>query len=97
VLMALLRDTFQRPGSAEGGLWMWGWEYHIGFFSMITMVVFWTVMIIGIISLVRWLGASTHHRGREVKSEDSPLEILKMRYVKGEINKEEFEHKKERP
>ena len=66
----------------------------MGFFSMLMMAVFWIVVIIGIIFLIRWLARSTSHGSREARSEGSALEILKIRYAKGEINKEEFEQKK---
>ena len=94
VLMALLRDTFQPPGSGEMGPWMWGWEYHIGLFSIILMGLFWIAVIVAILFLIRWLIVSTSHRNREARSKDSALEILRMRYARGEINKEEFEEKK---
>ncbi|MCJ7546492.1 MAG: SHOCT domain-containing protein [Deltaproteobacteria bacterium] len=52
------------------------------------MVIFWIVVVIGIVFLIRWLVQST--RG----GTGSALEILKRRYAKGEINKKEFEQKK---
>jgi putative membrane protein len=73
---------------------MMGWGYGMGWFGTILMVVFWIAVIVGIIFLIRWVVVSTHgsvHRG---SSEDSPLDILKRRYARGEINKEEFEEKK---
>ncbi len=58
------------------------------------MGVFWIVVIIGIIFLIRWLTGSSSQRSHEVRSGDSALEILKIRYAKSEIGKEEFEQKK---
>jgi len=95
MMIALFEETFLPPGSGRDiDPWVWTWSYHMGFFSMIMMGLFWIAVIIGIIFLIRWLAASTSHRNRELRSEDSALEILKIRYAKGEINKEEFEQKK---
>ena len=61
---------------------------------MIIMGIFWIAVIVGIIFLIRWLFVSTGVKGHGTTSEDSPSEILKRRYVRGEINKEKFEQKK---
>jgi putative membrane protein len=71
-----------------------GWGYGMGGFGSIIMLVFWIAVIVGIIFLVRWLVVSTGGSGRSARSEDSALEILKRRYARGEIDKEEFEEKK---
>ena len=71
---------------------MMGWGYGMGWFGMIFMAIFWIAVIVGIILLIRWLWLSTN-KGKP-GTEDSPLEILKRRYARGEINKEEFEQKK---
>jgi len=57
------------------------------------MGLFWIAVIVVILFLIRRLAQSSSHRRREVRS-DSALEILRMRYAKGEINKEEFGQKK---
>jgi len=94
VMIALFRDTFQPPGG-EMGPWMRGWGYPMGFLSTILMFLFWIAVIVAILFLIRWLVVSTrHHTDRKAGSTDSALEILKIRYAKGEINKEEFEQKK---
>jgi putative membrane protein len=73
---------------------MMGWGYGMGWFWTIIMVVFWIAVIVGIIFLIKWLVISMGTGGRAVRSEDSPLEILKRRYARGEIEKQEFEEKK---
>jgi putative membrane protein len=86
--------------SAQWGGYGWGmgpgmgWGYGMGGFSSIIMIAFWVAAIVGVIFLIRWLVVSTGGSGRLGRSEDSALEILKRRYARGEINKEEFEEKK---
>lgn len=57
--------------------------------GMIFMLVFWILLIVGVVLLVRWLSA----RGRMNRGK-SPLDILKERYARGEINREDFERMK---
>jgi putative membrane protein len=73
---------------------MGGYGYGMGWFGTIIMIVFWVLVIVGIVFLIRWLAASTRSEGRRSRPEDSALEILKRRYARGEINKEEFEEKR---
>lgn len=67
----------------------WGYDWGMGWFWWIFMVVFWILVILGIVYLVR-LAIGTKGEGRE----ETAIEILKKRYAKGEISKEEFEEKK---
>jgi len=94
IVIALFRGAFQPPGSGEMGPRMWGWEYHGGLFSIVLMGLFWIAVIVAILFLIRWLFVSRPHGNRGAKPTDSALEILKIRYAKGEINKEEFEEKR---
>ena len=58
------------------------------------MIVFWIVIIAAVIVFIRWLIAAERSRHPLAGGGESPLDILKKRYARGEINKEEFEEKK---
>ncbi len=63
--------------------WNYGWGMGFGWFFM---VIFWVLVILGVVYLVRLIAVSAKKDDRE----ESPLDILKKRYAKGEISKEEF-------
>jgi putative membrane protein len=51
------------------------------------------LVIWAIVALVRWGMWSSHGGKSRWHEEDSAIQILKERYAKGEIKKEEFEEK----
>lgn len=69
---------------------MYGW----GGFGWIFTLIFWFLVIVLIASLIGWAAKKDRRSDEESDKEDTPLEILKMRYAKGEIDKKEYEEKK---
>ncbi|MBI2918117.1 MAG: SHOCT domain-containing protein [Chloroflexi bacterium] len=69
------------PGMMGG--FGWGWS------SPIFMVIFWGLIIWGIAAVAG--GICQPSGGNFPSRPDSPLEVLKKRYARGEISKEEFE------
>jgi putative membrane protein len=56
----------------------------------VAMVVFWALGATAIVFLIRYLA----RQSRASTDESSAVAILKERYAKGEINREEFEQKR---
>ena len=61
------------------------------------MGLFWVALIVAIIFLIRWIVLSMGRKNHAVRVEDPALEVLRLRYARGEINKEEFDQKKRDP
>ena len=57
-----------------------------GGFGMIFMVLFWGLIIALIVILVRQVGLKSNS-----DKDESPADIVKRRYAKGEISKQEFD------
>jgi putative membrane protein len=66
--------------------WDYGWGIGFGF-GWIPMIIFWTLLILGIVYLVKMIAGGIKKEDKE----KTAVDILKMRYAKGEITKEEFE------
>ncbi len=68
---------------------MWGPGYWFGGpFGTVIMLLFWALVIVGVVYLVRVLTRRADLGAPAVR--DTPLEILKRRYADGEISAEEF-------
>ncbi|MEO6908231.1 MAG: SHOCT domain-containing protein [Abditibacteriaceae bacterium] len=63
-----------------------------GWFGWIIMILFWILVVFVIFMLIK--GFSGGSRNSSHDYEKSPLDILKERYAKGEIEQEEFDEKK---
>jgi putative membrane protein len=69
---------------------MWGWGWGIGMMGM--MLLFWGVVIFAGVTGIRWFVNQT--KQTKQPRTDSAMEILRERFARGEIEKDEFEAKK---
>ena len=98
ITQALGGQVFAQPRGDYGG-WgmgpgmMSGWG--MGWFGMSFMMIFWILLIVGLVFLIKWLVQTTSRGREEIQSGSRAIEILKERYARGELNKQEFEEKKQ--
>lgn len=71
------------PGMMSGRGWMGGLGMGLG---GVVMLTFWGALILGIVLLVRSMGA-----GGGPQAHGTPLDTLKRRYAAGEITREQYE------
>jgi putative membrane protein len=74
---------------------MWNYYGHMGWsFGWIFTLLFWGLIIWTIFALLRGVsghGCCGHRHGEHEHKRNNALDILKERYAKGEIKKEEFD------
>ncbi len=85
--------VWAQPGSGQVGPHMWDGGWHGWIFGPIMMIVFIAVAVMVVVLLVRWLGGSGLGAVPHAPSGKAPLEILRERFARGEIDKEEFEER----
>jgi len=66
--------------------WDYGWGMGFGF-GWLLMLLFWVILILGVVYIIKLIAVGA----KKVEKEETALDILKKRYAKGEISKEEFE------
>ena len=79
------------PGNPMGwGNSGWLWWMPMG----LMMLLFWGVVIVALVLLARWLWTQDQVRAGAPPVE-TPLDVLKKRYARGEITKEDFDRIKQ--
>ena len=78
-----------QPALAQDRYHMWdgGWWMFLG---PLWMIIFIAAIVAIVVVLVRWLGGT----GQTQPPGKTPMEILRERFARGEIDKEEFEERR---
>lgn len=70
----------------------WGGSWHGWFMGPLMMLILLAVVAAVAVLVFRWLGASD--ASREARGRNTPLDILKERFARGEIDKTEFDERR---
>ncbi len=80
----------------------WDWGYMGGgYLGGIVMLLFWTAVLVAVVFFVVWLvrqgqsGGSSKQAGGYTGDRESALDILDRRYARGEIDREEYEERRQ--
>ena len=82
-------------------MWYGHWHYGLGpgngwwIVMVIFMILFWSVIVLGVLMSLRHFRGSVHHdhammHGPGPFSESAAVATLKLRFAKGEIDEDEF-------
>lgn len=75
---------------------MWGWDHMGGYgwgmgFGWIFMLLFWVILIVAAVVAIKAVAGRSEPGG---KGGDRALEILRERFARGDIGREEYEEKR---
>lgn len=88
LVMALSFFAHARPWRGHyGPAMMWDGGGGPWLLGPLMMLVFWGIVIAALVFAFQWLAPA----GAPVQPGETPLDILKERFARGEIDKEEFE------
>jgi putative membrane protein len=84
-----MQDRFGWHWDGHPMWWMWSAG---GIVMMLGMLLFWAAIITAIVVGIRWLVRQERSGWRD--REDRAMQILRERYARGDISREEFEQRK---
>lgn len=85
------------PGRSQqwwGWMPFFSWMPLVGVMMMIFMLLFWGLVIWGAVALWHWFSGRPT-RGWPGDRQNTALEVLRQRYARGEISREEYEERRQ--
>lgn len=92
-MSALSSAAWAQQQPYHGHQMMWG-DGRWMFFGPLMMLVFIAAVVAVVILMIRWLGRPDHGTAPHPPPGRTPLDILKERFARGEIDSEEFEERR---
>ena len=65
------------------------------FFGGGFMWLFWVILFVAVVWVIKATTNNSEGKSGKLQDNETPLDILKKRYAQGEIDREEFEEKKD--
>ena len=70
-------------------------DWGMGWFGMLFSLLFWILVIVAIVYLIKYLARASRGDRKSVQHGSNAMDILKERYARGEIDRNEFEQMKQ--
>jgi len=77
-------------GNMSPGQGMMNWGFGSNWLGALIWLAILIAVVVAIIALVRWMTISERSSSKPRHPSDSAMEILRSRYARGEITKEQF-------
>ncbi len=90
----LLQSSSAFAQWGQNGGWHMGSGWGMGWIGLVMMLSFWGLVITALIFFIRWMIQAGREQTNNQPTGARALDILKERYARGEIEKEEYEAKK---
>ncbi len=68
-----------------------GGGFGLAWLVLLVRLIVWGIIIAGVVLVVAWLANMMRRPVAATSSRETPLDILRLRYAKGEITKEQYD------